>query len=102
MYGPLCKDVDGPPHRLTLEEDTPDIFEWILRYLYRDDTRFQGTGQALGVYEAAHKYQIDSLVKICSQVSIGKVNVCLDGWEDELPGWLRNGRRVKGRDGCWR
>ena len=70
LFGPLAKDTDESPHRLTLKEDLPEIFEWILRYLYLDDTKFQGTVQALSVYESAHKYQLDALVKVCSQVSL--------------------------------
>ncbi|KAK8387882.1 hypothetical protein O3P69_020063 [Scylla paramamosain] len=66
LFGPMSQDADGRPHYLTLAQDLPETFEWLLRYLYRDETKFQGTVQALSVYEAAHKYQIDALARLCS------------------------------------
>ena len=82
LYGPMSQAKEGRPHHLTLLEDLPATFEWLLRYLYRDETRFQGTVQALSVYEAAHKYQMDSLARLCSQVSVGCIGWC--GWNVEV------------------
>lgn len=67
LLGPLAKFDDEEGKYLTLHDDSPRVFDWLLRYIYRDETNFSGPHQALEVYRVAHKFQMDALVQVCSE-----------------------------------
>ncbi|XP_042867793.1 uncharacterized protein LOC122250450 [Penaeus japonicus] len=62
LCGPLVKgDI------LTLPEDPPKAFEWLLDHLYKNKTKLPDVELAMQVYQLANKYQLDKLFQICSE-----------------------------------
>ncbi|XP_042867792.1 uncharacterized protein LOC122250449 [Penaeus japonicus] len=63
LCGPLAEgDV------LTLPEDPPEAFEWLLDHLYKNKTKLPDVELAMQVYQLANKYQLDKLCQICSEI----------------------------------
>ncbi|XP_066979232.1 BTB/POZ domain-containing protein 6-B-like isoform X1 [Macrobrachium rosenbergii] len=61
LFGPLA---EGP--ELYLHEDPPEAFEWLLEYVYKGQTQLPGVRQAVQIYQLASKYQMEPLIKLCS------------------------------------
>ncbi|XP_068242607.1 BTB/POZ domain-containing protein 6-B-like [Palaemon carinicauda] len=61
LFGPLA---EGP--ELYLHEDPPEAFEWLLDYVYKGQTQLPTVRQAVQIYQLASKYQMEPLIKLCS------------------------------------
>ncbi|XP_071525785.1 BTB/POZ domain-containing protein 6-like [Panulirus ornatus] len=62
LYGSMAVD-----NVLSLPEDPPAAFEWILDYLYCDGCDVPGAHIREQVFRLAHKYHMCSLYHLCSQ-----------------------------------
>ncbi|XP_071533132.1 BTB/POZ domain-containing protein 6-like [Panulirus ornatus] len=55
----------GP--ELHLPEDSFEAFQWLMEYMYCDNSQFSTTAIALEVSHLASKYQMDALKSLCSE-----------------------------------
>nr|XP_045602881.1 BTB/POZ domain-containing protein 6-like [Procambarus clarkii] len=62
LYGPLAEGL-----YLRVHEDPPEAFEWLLEYMYRGQTHLPGVSLTVQVYQLASKYQIETLMALCSE-----------------------------------
>ncbi|XP_042218263.1 BTB/POZ domain-containing protein 6-A-like [Homarus americanus] len=62
LYGPLAEGPD-----LTIHDDPPEAFEWLLDYMYRGHTSLPAVPLTVQVYQLASKYQMEALMTLCSQ-----------------------------------
>ncbi|XP_076062202.1 BTB/POZ domain-containing protein 6-A-like [Oratosquilla oratoria] len=58
---------------LTLYEDSPKAIHRLLDYMYKDRMDLGSIDEALEVYAAAHKYQLDVARRICSEYIISNL-----------------------------
>nr|XP_053647315.1 kelch-like protein 8 [Cherax quadricarinatus] len=59
---------------LTLSDDLPEAFDWLLEYIYCEKVILPDVEMAIHVYIMAHKYQMDAVCDICSKYLINEVD----------------------------
>ncbi|CAL4113094.1 unnamed protein product, partial [Meganyctiphanes norvegica] len=62
LFGPMAEG-----DTITLEEDPPKAFSWLLNYMYTGQTDLSSVDLALQVYLLANKYLMKPLKTICSK-----------------------------------
>lgn len=68
LFGPMAEGGT-----ITLEEDSPQTFKWVLNYMYTGELRLPSVELALQVYLFANKYLMAHLKTVCSKYLINQV-----------------------------
>lgn len=69
LSGPMAEKDE-----LSLPEDPPEAFDWLMKYMYCDDTELPSVEIACQVYHLANKYKLNHLMPKCSRVSLSHFN----------------------------
>ncbi|CAL4152446.1 unnamed protein product, partial [Meganyctiphanes norvegica] len=62
LFGPMAEG-----DTITLSEDPPEAFSWLLAYMYTGETELPSVELALQVYLLANKYLLAHLKTVCSK-----------------------------------
>ncbi|CAL4133756.1 unnamed protein product, partial [Meganyctiphanes norvegica] len=62
LFGPMAEG-----DTITLSEDHPQAFKWLLNYMYTGQTNLHSVELALQVYLIANKYLMEHLKTVCSE-----------------------------------
>ncbi|XP_076050426.1 uncharacterized protein LOC143030993 isoform X1 [Oratosquilla oratoria] len=75
VFGTMKTELLAPGKELLLlPEDSPQVFRKLLDHIYMDRMELESVEEALEVYKAAYKYQMESSKKRCLQYITSKLN----------------------------
>lgn len=70
LFGGADAHPPNTPQELSLPDDQPDAFNWLLNYMYRGNANLPSVPMALEVSVLATKYDMAELKIICAEVSL--------------------------------
>ncbi|XP_076050428.1 uncharacterized protein LOC143030993 isoform X2 [Oratosquilla oratoria] len=75
VFGTMKTELLAPGKELLLlPEDSPQVFRKLLDHIYMDRMELESVEEALEVYKAAYKYQMESSKKRCLQILSGNAD----------------------------